>query len=239
MSLRQGALIVYPRSENDRVRFRLLDLRALVPLEDERGHPFAALEADGAVFVAADRSYFFIFPVGPDEPSWSGSAEAIWESLPERTYLEELAIEQAQEQFWRRAEHARRMEGTLALSLPGVLLPEEDSLIDDEEPPRARLVVTSPDGELTLMLGESAITRGVLLGRYPRCDGSRFGLLSHHSISRVHALVIQIGGKIYAVDVGSTNGVWLAKTRVLAAELGFGKSVTLAESVSVECSFLH
>src|SRR5262249_50809823 len=39
MSLRQGALIVYPHVAGEAVRFRILDLRASVPFEDERGTP--------------------------------------------------------------------------------------------------------------------------------------------------------------------------------------------------------
>ena len=59
-------------------------------------------------------------------------------------------------------------------------------------------------------------------------------------ISRVHALVIEIAGKLYAIDAGSTNGVWLGERRVLLAPLSPRTAVALAgDLASVEWSFTH
>jgi hypothetical protein len=117
---------------------------------------------------------------------------------------------------------------------------EHEKLLAEGEPARGRLVVRSAEGEMTLELGRAAATRGVLLGRYVRCDGSRFAVLSGSAISRVHALVIEIAGNLYAVDAGSKNGLWLRGTRVPLAGLRPGMPVTLAGTVAtLEWSYLH
>lgn len=238
MSLRQGALIVYPLVDDERLRFRLLDLRAAIPFEDERGNQVAALEANGPIFVHAGNYSIFVFPCGPEAAPWSGSAERVWEEIPERVYVEELGLEPVEPHF-RRYTGRRRSEETLALSLRGPSL-DHERLLEKGESVRGRLLVRSDEGAMSLEMGRAAVTRGVLLGRYPRCDGSRFPILSNIAISRVHALVIEIAGKLYAVDAGSTNGLWLGKTRVPLAELRPGQPLTLAATTaSLEWSFIH
>lgn len=52
---------------------------------------------------------------------------------------------------------------------------------------------------------ERGLARGVLLGRYERCDrAARF--LDSPKVSRVHALAITRRGRLFVVDVGSLNG---------------------------------
>jgi hypothetical protein len=67
-------------------------------------------------------------------------------------------------------------------------------------------------GCLVVQTTEEELRRGLLLGRYARCDSSAHLARDEH-ISRVHALAIVRGGKMYVVDVGSSNG-----TRVLTAD---------------------
>jgi hypothetical protein len=239
MSLRQGAVIVYPLVPGETVRFRILDLRATLPFEDESGACFEALEANGPVFLRSGRCLFFVFPKEQGASPWPASAEAAWEAMPERTCLEEVGLDRA----------GRRPEGlptprpdraqTLVLSLPGPFL-EREKLLHEGESPRGQLVVRSNDGEMTLVLGAAAVARGVLLGRYERCDGSQRPVLSSPSISRVHALVIELAGKLYVVDAGSTNGVWRGGERVPLTRLITGQLVTLAGGVAtLEWSFSH
>jgi hypothetical protein len=239
MSLRQGAVIVYPLVAGENVRFRILDLRAASPFEDERGSPFGALEADGPVFLHAGAYSIFVFPMGADSPRWSGSPEQVWEGIPERVYIEELGVERAEERFRARSAGGWRHGDTLALSLPGPTL-EDERLLEEGEPARGQLVVRSDEGEMTLVLGRAAASRGVLLGRYERCDGSRLGVLNDLAISRVHALVIEIAGKLYAVDAGSKNGLWVGGQRVPLAGLRPGMPVVLAGHVArLEWAFRH
>lgn len=239
MSLRQGAVIVYPFVAGERVRFRILDLRATLPFQDERGNGFEALEANGPVFLRSGRCVFFLFPREPGASAWPVSAEEAWEGMPERTYLEEVGVESAGRRargiLDARPDHAQ----TLVLSLPGPFL-ESDKLLHEAESPRGQLVVRSGEGEMTLTLGAAAAARGVLLGRYDRCDGSHRPVLSNPAISRVHALVIELAGKLWVVDAGSTNGVWQGGQRVPQTVLRTGHLVGLAGSVaSLEWSFSH
>jgi FHA domain len=239
MSLRQGAVIVYPLVSGEGVRFRILDLRATLPFEDESGTRFEALEANGPVFLRSGRCLFFVFPREAGASPWPATAEAAWEAMPERTCLEEVGVDGA----------GGRPEGLLAprpdrvqtvvLSLPGPFL-ERERLLHEGESPRGQLVVRSQDGEMTLVLGAAAVARGVLLGRYERCDGSERPVLSSPSISRVHALVIELAGKLYVVDAASTNGVWRGGERVPQARLMSGELVALAGSVAtLEWTFRH
>ena len=56
------------------------------------------------------------------------------------------------------------------------------------------------------MLGASSPRSGILLGRSRRCDAGR--VLSVRTISRVHLLLIELGGIVYVVDTASYNGLW-------------------------------
>jgi pSer/pThr/pTyr-binding forkhead associated (FHA) protein len=85
---------------------------------------------------------------------------------------------------------------------------------------------------MRMVLGAAAVARGVLLGRDHRCDGSERAVLATPSISRVHALVIELAGKLYVVDAGSTNGVWQGHHRVPFARLVTGEPVALSGTVA-------
>jgi len=239
LSLRQGAVILYPLVDENRVRFRVLDLRARNPFEDERGARVAALEADGPVFLQAGAYSVFVFPRGRDSAPWSRAPERVWDEMPERVYLEDRGFEHAEELFRDRTTGRGGSEGTLAVALPGPSL-EHERLLEEGEAARGRLTVRSADGEMTLTLGPSAAGRGVLLGRYAPCDGSRSAVLSGAAISRVHALVIEIAGQLYAVDAGSKNGLWLRGNRVAVARLRPGAPVALARTAAtLDWCFLH
>lgn len=223
MSLRQGTVIVYPHAEGDSVRFRIIDLRAVHPFEDELARRFEALEAEGPVFLRAGAYTLFVFPKESGSPF---CLEMVWEDLPERIYLEEAVLgHRFVSQF------SRRAAVNSGRTLPGPVF-DHERLLNDHEDARGQLVVRSAEGEMTLVLGRAAAARGVLLGRYQRCDGSRLGVLNDAAISRVHALVIEIAGTLYAVDVGSSNGLWAGRERVSVVSLVPGLRVGLAGDVA-------
>jgi pSer/pThr/pTyr-binding forkhead associated (FHA) protein len=60
-------------------------------------------------------------------------------------------------------------------------------------------------GQITI--GERELRDGVLLGRYARCDTS--AIVDDPSLSRVHALLIQIDDRVLLVDTASVNGTRL------------------------------
>ena len=56
----------------------------------------------------------------------------------------------------------------------------------------------------TLRVGQDALRDGILLGRYARCDGA----IVHEdpSLSRVHAIFVQLDDRLLVIDTASRNG---------------------------------
>jgi hypothetical protein len=180
---------------------------------------------------------FLILPKGEDTRPWPASAEDAWNAIPERAYLEQVGLERPDRPSPPQATDYR--SSTLVLSLPGPFMGTE-KLLDTGEVPRGRLVIRCEGREMTMVLGASAITRGVLLGRYDRCDASDPSVLATPSISRVHALVVELAGRLYVVDAGSTNGVWESHQRVPFARLATGQPVALSGTVAtLEWGYSH
>lgn len=78
------------------------------------------------------------------------------------------------------------------------------------------LELIGPRNRGTIRIGHNELHDGVLLGRYARCNNAQ--LADDPSLSRVHALLIQIDNAIIAVDTASLNGIREAehpKSRVI------------------------
>jgi hypothetical protein len=75
------------------------------------------------------------------------------------------------------------------------------------------------------------LDRGILIGRYDRCgieiDNAQRG------ISRVHALLVKIGGEVWAIDTASTNGLWRDGARIEAEVLDDVDALTLGEAATL------
>jgi hypothetical protein len=106
------------------------------------------------------------------------------------------------------AEQDRRSAKTLVRSVAG---PVRARLLKAGEEPLGTLRISAEVGVQSLVIGRRAAQQGVLLGRYERCDIDGVNVLTHRRISRVHLLVIEIEGRLYAVDTASTHGTWLGK----------------------------
>ncbi|PIE18043.1 MAG: hypothetical protein CSA65_06315 [Proteobacteria bacterium] len=68
--------------------------------------------------------------------------------------------------------------------------------------------VKHKEHESALTLGSRATKRGVLLGRFRRCNGA--SILTDDCISRVHLLIVEVGEHLYTIDTGSTTGTWVS-----------------------------
>lgn len=82
------------------------------------------------------------------------------------------------------------------------------SLIGEDDQEIGSLTVSSDGKSQRIAIGERAADSGILLGRYERCDTHGASVVSHHGISRVHLLLLTVGGEVYAIDTGSTNGTF-------------------------------
>jgi pSer/pThr/pTyr-binding forkhead associated (FHA) protein len=92
------------------------------------------------------------------------------------------------------------------------------------------LTVESVRGCFRMKVGRQTLAQGLLLGRYDRCDSSGrdiFEILCDRNISRVHLVLVEIAGTVYAIDTASTNGVWVGKTAVRLTPLESGSVFTL------------
>ena len=237
LSLRHLLVILYPCSEDGEVRFRLMDLRTATAFTGEHHLRLEALEAEGPVFVRCGPYTLFCFPTG-DELPWADSAEAGWDCIPERIYLDQRSADPGR---WRRREIrgqlARQQEdapvsrGTHVQTLPGLRLASR-MLVDADEQPRGVLRIKSEEGACQMEVGPRALGQGVLLGRNDRCDSGGMDVFTNESISRVHMVLVEIAGRVYVVNTASTNGVWVGDNEVRLAPLEPGEEFTLGDGLA-------
>ena len=210
LSLRHLAVIASPSSSRTRLRFRIVDLRTPCGFSDQYGTQLRACEADKPFFVRCGRYALLFAPGSGGEHVWPDEPEAMWASLRSRD------------------------ASTLSLPHPSTL---EDGLLDEDEEPLGELVIASEDGIGTMPVGKRAARSGILLGRSDRCDGDV--LLSNPHISRVHVLIVEMAGSLYAIDTASKNGVWGHGGEERAQLLESGTTFTLCGLASVEWRFFH
>ena len=210
LSLRHLAVIVSPSSPKKPFSFRVVDLRTPSGFTDERGTQLRACEAEGPFFVRCGRYSLLFAPGSRGDRGWPDEPEAMWASL------------------------RRRDAGTMALPHPATL---EESLLSDDEEPLGELVIASEEGVGTMPVGRRAMRSGILLGRSDRCDGDV--LLTNPHISRVHVLIVEMAGSLYAIDTASKNGVWRHSGEERAQLLESGTTFTLCGLASVEWRFFH
>jgi hypothetical protein len=196
------------------------------------------LEANGPAFVRCSRYSVLFFPTAESGNSWPDDPEEAWKRIPERLYLDEVETEERSRQWEKEHDRAWEVDALPSLKEPPTLVhhlagPQMavKELVDEGEPPLGEIRVTSSWGEATIVVGPSAARAGVLLGRSRRCDAGR--VLSDRSVSRVHLLIIEIAGHLFAIDTASSNGVWEDKERERATPLEVERPLSLGEVATV------
>ena len=157
-----------------------------------------------------------------------------WRALPAREYQSEPRARVSAPRRRRAAQRDATATGVQILAGPVDL---QRDLLSGDETPAVRLTVASAAGEVRLDVGPRALRTGVLLGRYERCDSGGLQVLSHPDISRVHLFVTEVDGAVCALDVASTNGLWLGRTEVRLHEVASRDRLQLGHdlaSVTVE-----
>ncbi len=243
LSLRHLAVVVHARRGPGPVKFRILDLRTASGFQDEQGRKLEALECQGPLLVRSASLAILLFPKGEGTVDWPSEPSEAWARIPARVYFDARSAGSLRGELrgdWQPAYVPDRVDPgsvTLVPSFPGPVMASLDMVGSDT--PRGELVLTSPAGRASLRLGARAIEQGVMLGRYERCDTAGLPMFVDKSISRVHLLVIEIDGALYAIDTASKNGTWQGGMPVRSARLVPGTVLRLACHATVEWRPLH
>jgi len=211
LALRHLVVIVDPVSDwrmGATVRYRVLDLRTTDGFADETDRPLRGLQCEGPAILGCGGFALFVLPLG-DPSDFPTEAKDAWSFLPERIYFDEL-------------------QRSPAGSLPKMpKMPKEPdplretlsqrSMIIRTHGPRDTAVSLVASGDIagmleligprnrgTIRIGADELRDGVLIGRYARCNNAQ--LADDPSLSRVHALIIQIDDAVLAIDTASLNG---------------------------------
>jgi hypothetical protein len=225
LALRHLAVVLDPVADwraGANVRYRVLDLRTTDGFCDENDRQLRGLRCEGPGLLRCGGYALFIMPLG-DPTDWPPDANDAWAFLPERVYFDELD----------RAAlgSVRRMPAGSQRPAPINSAITHKSLIISTHGPRdttggsnlvesgdlaGTLELIGPRNRGTIRIGHDELHDGVLLGRYARCNNAQ--LADDPSLSRVHALLIQIDDAIIAIDTASLNGIReadQAKARVI------------------------
>jgi hypothetical protein len=243
ISLRHLALILHRRGDGGPVAFRVLDLRTPLAFADEERSRLEAIEATGPLLLWCGSLGLLLFPTGAGTPAWPEDADTAWSQVPERRYVEKTPARSARGPA--AGVRARSLDSpppdlgatTLVNRLAGPMFPTLDA--DESDPARGELLIASASGRAAVRLGPRASHRGVLLGRYERCDTTGLQVLIDPALSRVHLLVLELDGVLYAIDTASKNGSWCGKERVRATRLQPGLRVSLGGKATVEWRPFH
>jgi hypothetical protein len=120
---------------------------------------------------------------------------------------------------------------TLVRTQPGPARARLDAA-GDGRPPLGTLKLTSGGRSQAMVLAHHAAEAGILLGRYERCDTHGATVLAHHGVSRVHLLVVEVEGTLYAIDTGSTNGTFHGDDEVRIVALGSGTALVFGDGLA-------
>ena len=213
LALRHLAVVLDPVSDwrpGANVRYRVLDLRTTDGFSDENDRPLRGLRGEGPGLLRCGGYALFVLPLG-DPTDWPVDPEDAWTFLPERVYFDEL--DRTPQGSVQRLPRTPRpplpvlsnsiTHRSLIVSTHGPRDTSDGSLVESGDL-AGTLELVGPRNRGTIRIGQDELRDGVLLGRYARCNNAQ--LADDPSLSRVHALLIQIEDAIVAIDTASLNG---------------------------------
>lgn len=230
LSLRHLALLLHRVEGARAVSFRVLDLRTPLGFAGEDHGRLQAAEARGPVLLWCGALAVLLFPTGEGDASWPEDAEDAWTRIPPRAFVQTTPAASAVRPLAVGAT-------TLVTTFDGPVLASPDA--DGSEPPHGELRVASASGRVALRVGARAAGRGLLLGRYDRCDTAGLSVLGDPGLSRVHLLLVEIDGGLHAIDTASRNGTWCRGQRARVTRLLPGLRLSLAGRAVVEWRPFH
>jgi hypothetical protein len=232
MALRHLAVITLPTDESGRCRYRVLDLRTRTGFTDELDTPIRGFDADGPVFARVGQ-HTLLFVTVDGREKWPLDPLRAWDVLPDRVYREADVVPRHRPKLRRTFQD---VDVTGVRSIPG------PAFVGRHEAgtPMGELAITCQGRNMSLRIGDRQARGGVLLGRYDRCDTARLPVLTHPDVSRVHLLLLELDGQLYAIDTASTNGVWKGQHEVRGHRLAHGDTLTFGRDLAfLEWSVVH
>jgi hypothetical protein len=231
VSLRHA--LVGARASGGELRVRLLDLQSGGGFFTEDGRRCAALTADGALFARIGAYHVFLLPTGSLAPlPWGRTADETWATIPERVYRDCRVPARppalVREPLPVAAGGRRQTIITQIVDPPGMLRPFRPAA-GARGAAVARIELGTKAGFERFVVHEAELERGLLVGRYDRCQIGT----SDQALSRVHLLVIRDGDDCWTVDTASSNGTtWNGET-VRRAPLRDGSVLVLARGIAL------
>ena len=230
LALRHLAIVLDPvrswSKGSKEVRYRVLDLRTQTGFRDEHGKPLRGIRCEGPALLRVGGFALFVIPLG-DPSDWPENPNDAWEMLPERVYLDELRNipESSMPRMMANDFQAAKTHVSMIMRTQGPRDTGDSLVMPGHGVGTLELIGKHHRGTLTL--GHAALRDGVLIGRYARCDAA--GIIDDASLSRVHALLLDVEDAFLVIDTASRNGTRLYgqdDARVIAiagdTELGLG-----------------
>jgi hypothetical protein len=228
VALRHVAFAV-ARQGIDEIRIRVVDLQTGSGLRTEEGNVFEALIAEGPLFISVGEYQLFLLPTGAlSRILWGTSAEDTWSAFPERVYLDRRIAPLGGSGLYPLVSHGPDRHTITRIVAPPEPLSKR-RLPGDLGERIGRLEVAVGQQKSGFTIHARDVKRGILIGRYERCSLG----VPNESLSRVHALIIEHGGKIWVVDTASTYGIFLDGERVRQIPLSPKNRIELAASISL------
>jgi hypothetical protein len=191
---------------------RLWDLRTGRPFFTEDAQPSAAVVAEGVLFASVGRHMLIFVPLPAPVAADAASA---WAQLPRRRFESARVARH-------RIPGTGPQTSTVTHTLPPLVFGTEPG---DVVAASGRVLVELPEGRTDRWISEEQLDRGLLFGRYDRCQ---LAIDGDDGLSRVHLLVVRIEDRLWAIDTASTNGTRHNGIAVSASLLGAHASLLLA-----------
>lgn len=193
---------------------RMWDLHTSLPFVTENGTSTRAAAAAGPLFV---RLGPYVVAAVPAQYLRTPDPIEAWRRLPVREFARVEAPP---------TDPSRVDDVSIVSLLPAPRVLDASSSGD----PAAEITMEFGRTTTSYVLDAHDLDRGILLGRDQRCFGN---VPMDRSVSRVHALIVSRGDRVWALDTASTNGVAVGARRRRATRLQTQEVLTLGSFCTV------
>lgn len=221
VSLRHALVRLYLRPSDLVPVFKVLDLMTPTALCTVDGQRTTGLIGAGhCMLTMGDYHVYLIYnnddalPTDADQ-AWEAFQPAQPPQLKEnafRTFDDLVTPDQVKPRLKRVMNSLENLSGHTFSGNTAVFRIMGPQVVEDHSPgpsgTRAFLLVKSLEADLDLRIAvkETQLQRGILIGRYGRCEIGGDGLDLPKSVSRVHLILIEDEGVCWAIDAASTHG---------------------------------